>query len=342
MTGGYFAGFSLHNNLGVSSDDVLLYKILAQRPEMCESFGLIVLPTVSERQVSTNKKARLHLVYYRSQTDYLVLTRPLSVSYEEVTNSARVLKSGANPPKIFASLASERISGFDQLIRMFSGLVDGYEVDLGLMFHLYGRRRGFESLAIDFLEELVRRADRPLVAKVAPGVPMSDDFLRLVVETGVSGLVFSPHVTYSIGDELFRAHSPLLSRVFSYAWARLSATINVSTAFITDILPSVLSELDPARAFDTLMLDMAALFSIIKLQEEAGTPIPLRWVEASEGTYPTLEWKDRSCALVCPFSAFVEAVQEGLLVASEERCDLCGLCLSACRSAKLTRVLEPE
>lgn len=343
--GAYFAGFSLRSSIGLSSDDVVVYKVLTQRPELRENFGIVFLPTVAERRVSSHRKLRIHLVYYRSQAEYLILTRPLSITLEEVVSLAQKLRGNSTALKIFASLASERLSGFEQLIREFSSFVDGYEVDLGLMFHLYGMRRSFESFALDLLEELVRRADRPLLAKVSPNVPMSDDFLTLVVETGISGLVFSPHVTYSVGNELFQAHSPLLSRVYSYAWARLSASLNLPAAYITDMPPSMLEEADPARAFDALLLDTAALLSHVKIREEAGAPMPLRWVETAEGAYPTLEWEDRECALVCPFAAFSSFSsigQGGLLTADEEKCDLCGLCLSACRSAKLARVLTPE
>lgn len=339
---GYFAGFSLRSCKGLSSDDVILFKLIARRPDLCEEFGLVALPTVSDHVTGSTRKARIHLVYYKSQTDYLLLTRPLHVNLEEAVSLASRLRSGFSDLKIFASLASERITGFEQMIRAFGSYVDGYEIDLGLMFHLYGMRRGFESFAIDLLEELVRRADRPLLAKVSPGIPMSEDFLKLVVETGISGLVFSPHVTYSIGNELFRAHSPLLSRVYSHAWARLSASLSLSTAYITDVPPAALDEVDPAKAFDILLLDAAALVSYVRIREGVGTPMPLRWVEAAQGTYPTLEWGDRDCASVCPFAAFASVREEGLLAALEERCDLCGLCLSACKTAKLTRVLTPE
>jgi len=339
---GYFAGFSLKSDVGLSSDDVVLFKTVSQQPELFESVGMIALPTVSDYRAGNARKARIHVVYYKSQSDYLLLTRPLSANLEEVVSFASSLRGSSSDLKIFASLASDRITGFERLIRAFGGSVDGYEIDLGLMFHLYGMRRGFESFAIDLLEELVRRADRPLLAKVSPGIPMSEDFLKLVVETGISGLVFSPHVAYSIGSELFRAHSPLLSRVFSHAWARLSASLSLSTAYITDVPPALLDELDPARAFDVLLLDVAALLGYVKIREGAGAPMPLRWIEAAEGAYPTLDWEDRECAYACPFAAFAGAGKGGLLAAREERCDFCGLCLSACKTAKLTRVLTPE
>ncbi len=344
---GYFAGLQLSSSIGLSSDDVLLHRLIAEREDILGSFGLLVLPAVSDAEPvagHAKKTPRMHYVYYKSPSDYLALTRPLFTEPQEVFELLEIARSRYPQCKLFVSLASDRISKLESILRALAGRVDGYEVDLGLMFHLYGRRRGFEAFAVDLLEELVYRADRPVVAKLSPSTPMSDDFVRLIVETGVSAIIFSPHVTYSVGRELFRVHSPLLSRVFSYAWAQLAAGLSLSTAYISDIPPDELGELDPVRAFDVILYDTALVPRISRIPSGSGSPPPLRWVSVDEGVYPVISAEEEECARSCPRGAFEKALPgwKGHLFAISSKCDLCGLCLSVCRTARLARVLAPE
>uniref|UniRef100_A0A7C3SNZ4 4Fe-4S dicluster domain-containing protein n=1 Tax=Thermofilum pendens TaxID=2269 RepID=A0A7C3SNZ4_THEPE len=344
---GYFAGLSLPSSAGLSSDDVLLYKLIAEREDTLRDFGLLVFPAVPDTELATSytrRAPRIHYVYYRSPSDYLALTRPLSAQLGEILEMLKIARSKYPQCKLFVSLASDKVSKLEGFLRAFAGRVDGYEVDLGLMFHLYGRRRGFEAFAVDVLEELVHRADRPILAKLSPSVPMSDEFVSLVVETGVNAVVFSPHVTYSVGKELFRVHSPLLSRVFSYAWAQLAAGLSLSTAYISDIPPDELGELDPSRAFDVILYDTALVPILFQIPPGTGSPPPLRWAQVNEGVYPVVSAEEEGCAKSCPRGAFEKAVPgwKGHLFATSSRCDLCGICLSVCRTARLAQILAPE
>lgn len=344
---GYFAGLQLSSSMGLSSDDVLLHRLIAERGELLEGFGLLVLPAAPDAELAADhvrRAPRIHYVYYKSPSDYLALTRPFSTELRVILELLSVARSKCPQCKLFASLASDRVSKLESLLRSLAGRVDGYEVDLGLMFHLYGRRRGFEAFAVDLLEELVHRADRPVVAKLSPSVPMSDDFVRLIVETGVSAIIFSPHIIYSVGRELFRVHSPLLSRVFSYAWAQLAAGLSLPTAYISDIPPDELGELDPSRAYDVILYDTALIPRISRIPPGLGSPPPLRWASADEGVYPVVSAEEEDCAKSCPREAFEKAAPgwRGHLFAISSRCDLCGLCLSVCRTARLAQILAPE
>jgi len=344
---GYFAGLQLSTSTGLSSDDVLLHRLVAEREDLIRGFGLVIFPAPPDAELAAahvKRAPRIHYVYYRSPSDYLALTRPFSTELRDVLELLGAIRSRLPQCRLFASLASDRVSKLESMLRALAGRVDGYEVDLGLMFHLYGRRRGFEAFAADLLEELVHRADRPVIAKLSPSVPMSDDFVRLIVETGVSAIVFSPHITYSIGKELFRVHSPLLSRVFSYAWAQLAAGLSLPTAYISDIPPDELGELDPSRAFDVILYDTAFVPSISGIPTGAGSPPPLRWTPVDEGVYPVISAEEQECARSCPRGAFEKAVPgwRGHLFALSSKCDLCGLCLSVCRTAKLAQILAPE
>jgi NAD-dependent dihydropyrimidine dehydrogenase PreA subunit len=342
-----FAGLNLHGKWGISSEDVIIVKkLLILGNEQQEPPPIIFLPTVAHDTRENPSLTRIYIAKYSSALDYLAVSRPFSFSLEEVLTMAKRLREKFPETKIVASMAPSKLSELKALSSNFSNLVDAYEVDLGLMSLLHQYPRSFQAYAVDMLEEFVSIAPKTVLAKVTPNIPFSRDLLELLVETGINGVIFSPHPIYTIGRDLFRLHSPLLSIVYASLWAGLIAGLEVSTAFISDRAPTLLTEHDIENAYDLLLYDTALVFKTEIVPSNKIGPLPLKWANISPGMVPAVDVeKEPFCQHVCPLQAFKQENSTTLhtsIVTANKNCDNCGLCLSLCETARLIRELSPE
>lgn len=346
MAHAYFAGLQLQGRWGVSSDDVLLARALGEGLGSYEAPPILFLPTVTYGvgNVVGERITRVYIARYRSPGDYLALTRPLYLDADTAFRLAESIRARLPSTKIVASIATPKLSELRALASSFSKAVDAFEVDLGVLGILYGQRKSFEAFALDIVEEFVSAAPSPVVVKVSPGVPLSDAFLKLLVDAGVGGIVFSPHPVYAVGKSLFRVHSPLLSEVYSLIWARLITELNVSTAIVSDKPLEEIKEHDPITAFDIVLFDTALMFKRLKIAGTVENDLPLNWRSIATGLLPSVTLTEEEvCADVCPYGALNPlSAGETTDAVADSRCDLCGLCLSLCKTARLVRVLSPE
>ncbi len=344
----YFAGLQLEGSKGLSSDDVIFYRLLGLLPSFLEGVGVFFLPTVSDQIVEDRGKTRIWVHHFVSWSDYVIMTRPLSFSVDEVEEIALKLKQKGNY-KLIASIASHRLSSLKMLAERLADKVDGFEVDLGLLYLLAGGRRGFEAYAIDILEEFISSSSKPVMVKLNPVAPLTQEFIRQLKSIGITALVFSPHVIYSVGNEFFRVHSTYLSKIYALIWAKLIAASDVPSAYISDVPEDALSEFAVEKSFDIILYDTALLKYVVDLPQvnRFDDEFLVKWVKIPERLRPAVNAREEpNCTRVCPFRAFnpsepaPEASSE-ILVASEN-CDKCGLCLSCCRSARFVAVISPE
>ncbi|AKG38956.1 hypothetical protein MA03_06415 [Infirmifilum uzonense] len=343
----YFAGLSLTSPRGVSSEDVVLYNIPEFATAYKEKFGVFFLPTVTDSELSFERnKTRILVHYFSSWKDYVIVTRPFSFSVEEVEAIARKIREES---KVIASIAASRLSSLTRLSSRFMGIVDGFEIDLGLTSLLIGEHRSFESYAIDVIEEFVSVSKRPVFVKVSPSVQLSSEFLENLRQTGIAGMVFTPHIVYSIGREFFRVHSPYLSKLYALIWAKLIASTDIPTAYISDIPEHLLGEVSVEKTFDILLFDTALLSTLVDMPGvvELDKEMPIRWRYIPDPLRPAIDVvREPQCLNVCPYRAFSKEKNlhdspSGLAVA-DEKCNVCGLCLSSCKDVKLMATLTPE
>lgn len=345
----YFAGLPLRARRGLSSDDVVLYKLLESNTEKLDDIAIFFLPTVSsDIRVEEDSRARIWVHQFNSWNDYMIMTRPLAFSLEEAERLAQTLKLRSDA-KVVASFASSRLSSLRALAERFADKVDGFEIDLGLTYILSGGRRGFESYVIDMLEEFVSESARPVIVKLSPAAPPTQEFLRHLKTIGVGAVIFSPHVVYSLGNEFFRVHSTYLSKVYALIWAKLATTSDVPSAYISDIPEHLLGDFAVERSFDIILYDTALLHRVASFPQvkRLGDEFLVRWSSIHERMRPAFNLREEPpCVDVCPFRAFTRegeatGITGDFLVASE-KCDRCGLCLSCCKSARLVAVISPE
>ncbi|MEZ0345534.1 MAG: hypothetical protein ABWK01_03205 [Infirmifilum sp.] len=347
----YFAGLQLKEPRGVSSEDVIFYKMVDSLLSHENKLSIFFLPTVTDQELFVpppqSIRTRITLQYFSSWSDYIIVTRPFSFTTQEVENIALRIR-GNGDYRIVASLASPRLSSLRTLASRFSGKVDGYEIDLGLTYLLTGGKRGFESYAIDMVEEFVSDSSRPVFIKVSPTTPFSHEFLQQLKSIGIAALIFSPHLTYSIGKEFFRIHAPALSRIYALIWAKLIAGTNLPSAYISDIPEQFFGELAVENTFDVLLFDTALLSGVVDPPRTTGleNEIPVRWPHIPELLRPAIDVsRDPHCINLCPYRAFEadsrsQALHTSIIIASE-KCNHCGLCLS-CKNLKLVANIIPE
>lgn len=346
----YFAGLRLRAAKGLSSDDVILFKRLESGSEILEDLGLIFLPTISDKEItaSDREKTRILFTRFHSWTDYVAVSRPLSFSVEDVERAAQIARS-KEKWKVIASLACTRFSQLRLLAKRLADKVDGFEIDLGLMHLLAGGHRSFESFAIDVVEEFVAESVRPVFVKLSPNIPLSQELLQNLASMGIAGMVFTPHLTYSIGRELFTVHSAYLSRLYALIWANLIAGSSFPTVFVSDVPENYFGDVSIEKTFDVILFDTALLSRAVELPkvESSEDHLPVRWSRIPVGLRPAVDVSLNSlCSRVCPYGALnakerASGEVGGVIVASET-CDGCGLCLSLCKGSKLMAVLTPE
>lgn len=342
-----FAGLQVSGKWGVSSEDVVLARRFAKFSTEDENPPIIFLPTVSSKEAEDRASTRIYVVKLSSLNDYLIVTRPFSFGTEEILSMAKQLRKKSQGMKIVASLAPSKLSELKILSSRFSDDVDAFEVDLGLMCIKHQYSRSFQAYAIDMLEEFVSFSPKTVLVKVSPNIPLSRDFLELLVETGISGIIFSPHPVYTIGKFLFRMHSPLLSTVYAMLWAGLITGLDVSTAFISDKAPSALNEHDIEGAYDLLLFDVALILKSDPTFKGKINPFPLKWANIPQGLVPAIDVeKEPYCREICPYKSYdIESPTLGshsTIVSANSNCDGCGLCLSICETARLVKELAPE
>ncbi len=315
---------------GVSSDTPFLPSKLP-----IDSADIVFLPTVS-KDVASAGKARIYAVKWDGR-DYIIATRPLYVGLDVVSSEAGRLR--ARGFKVVISLVAGKLSEYIDLLEKLGGNGDMVEVDLGLFYALYGYRRGFESYALDILEELVPVSPAPLVAKFSPNMPLSREFLVEVEKIGVNMLVFSTHPVYTVGGEIFRVHSTHLSLIYGSLWSSLVSEGLNSTKFIT-----LERGVEPrGNIFSGILYDTALIMDSIG-SGPVENEFPTRWLRMPSGMLPMIIARIDECRLSCPLKAFEEnGVEEGTVTANPEKCDLCGLCLSLCgQNVVLARELRPQ
>lgn len=346
----YFAGLQLKSRIGISSEDVIIYKILESETRIIDKLGVFFLPTLSDQDfLNEEGKTRILIHYFSSWSDYVIITRPFSFPVEYVEDLARKLRGKGDDNRVIASFAAPRLSSLRKLASRFSEIVDGFEIDLGLTYLLTGSRRNFESYAIDMIEEFISESRRPVLVKISPNTPLSQEFIQQLKAIGVSGVVFTPHLTYTIGKEFFRIHATYLSKIYALVWAKLIAGTDVTTAYISDVPEQFLDELAIERTFDIQLFDTALLSNMIELPpiSEARRDLPVKWPMIPYPLKPAINIsREAYCIKVCPFRAFEKdelpsSLDTNLLSASK-RCDYCGLCLSCCKTLKLVATITPE
>ncbi len=341
----YFAGIKVRRKTGISSENVFIKKSFLEKH--LERFGIFFTPTISYIGDSDNR-IRVHVVSFSSRNDYIVVTRPLSFSINDVFSVIDFLRKEHEVP-VIVSIVADRLSRYKELIKNFHDNVDGIEIDLGLFYTLYGYKRGFESYAIDIVEELVSYSPVPIIAKITPNMPMSVDFLEAIEDTGLGGFVFSPHPIYSVGNEIFRIHSVQLSTIYSYVWAGIVVSkVKISTAFISDT--NILEDINTSIAgiFDLILFDTYLLFEELNEEDvvKKGYEFPLKWRKISTNLRPALipGSESQKCINICPYNAFnLNEIDEKTLIIANEDCDRCGLCITLCdKKITLATELLPE
>lgn len=341
----YFAGIKIREKTGISSENVFIKKNFLEKH--LEWLGVFFTPTISHISGSGNK-IRMHVVSFSSKDDYIVVSRPLSFSVDDILPIIDFLR-GEHEIPVIVSVVADRLSRYKELIKVFNNIVDGIEIDLGLFYTLYGYKRGFESYAIDIIEELVSYSPVPIIAKITPNMPMSLNFLENIEATGLGGFVFSPHPIYSVGNEIFRIHSVQLSTIYSYIWAGIVVSkVKINTAFISDTNPLEKLNTSVAGIFDLILFDTYLLFKEINEKNifKKGYEFPLKWRKIPQNLRPALFQGHDSlkCARVCPYNAFNTSKKglETLIIANED-CDRCGLCITLCdKKITLAKELLPE
>ena len=340
----YFAGIKLGRKYGISSDNVFLGKKFFEK--IIDSIGIVFLPTIAYESYSCKECIRLSIISYFDNRNYIVVTRPLSFSLKDILPVINFLKKEKELPTI-ASIVSEKLSGYKKFIDALSGKVDGFEIDLGLFYALYGFKRGFESYAIDIIEELISYSNVPIIAKLSPNIPLNIDFLGSLESLGIGGLVFSPHPIYSVGHQLFRIHSPQISAIYSYIWAEIVVSkIGTNTAYVSDVPPLLQEPTDIMKVFDLILYDVQKVLEFIPDEnikvENRG--FPLKWVKIPENLRPAIKNQKNICASVCPYDAFKKNVAQnkGIAIANS-MCDKCGLCITLCgKNVTLASEILPE
>ncbi len=281
-----------------------------------------------------HSKTRIHVVRLDG-SDYIVATRPLYASPEDVAAEAERLRGRGF--RVAASIVADRLSGYMDLLDALGGGSDMVEIDLGLFYALYGYRRGFESYALDILEELVPISPVPLAAKFSPNMPLSREFLGEVEKIGVNMLVFSTHPVYTVGDEIFRVHSTHLSLIYGSIWSSIVSEGLNSSKLVT--VEAGAEGVD--RVFSGILYDTALIMRHVKSRRVENS-FPTEWVEIPGGVFPAVTG-DWECVSACPLGAFKDEAGGETVAADPEVCDLCGLCLSMCGThVVLARELTPQ
>ena len=293
----------------------------------------VILPTVSPTS-TFSRKTRIEVVRYTPGGDYAVVTRPLYMSVEDALEEARKLKN-RELKLVAASVVADKLSGFQYLVEAFDREVDAIEVDLGLFYAIYGFRRGFESYAIDIVEELIPYSKVPLIVKLAPSMPLNRDLIYELGRAGVSRVVYSTRPVYVVGSEIFRVHSTHLSMIYSRLWRRLAGkNFTIPSMLASDIAY-------PNSGFEAVLLDVSIIMEKLEFGGHVKNAFPEKWLYVPEGLYPAIKGL-RECASTCPYNAFSDKSNE-IVIADKNLCDMCGLCISLCGSnVTLAKELTPK
>ena len=292
------------------------------------------MPTISPSSKWEPGRTRVYAVRYAGTGDYILVTRPLYLGLDDALREAEALKKRG--VRVAASVVAERLSGYVFLLSRLGKRVDMVEVDLGLFYALHGFKRGFESYALDLLEEIIPASKVPLAVKLSPNMPISREFLKEMEEIGVNLLVFTTHPVYTVGEEIFRVHSTHLSLIYNSIWATVASEgLRVRKLLATEVLSG-----DAEKAFSGFLVDTTVTAKSLP-DVHVENPFPKKWDTVARGLLPALPSDSLYCSSACPYGAFRGGGE--LVIAKKELCDLCGLCLSMCKDkVMLVKELVPS
>lgn len=332
-----FGGLRLKSRWGVSSDNVIINRkyyewIIKQGGSILFSPTFSVFNPLHETERSYAKIVISKLI----KDEYLIYSRPLSFSIEDITRNIINLKEEV---PLVASIYGRTFMEWETLVE-------------------FCEKRGFNALEIDFslkksfpekdysltdlIPEIASITKLPLILKVSL-LNKSGEIYKEISD--IRGLILSPHITYSIGSHVFRVHSTELSALALNLVLPLISELEdtVSIAMISDMF----FKNEYKHMFGSLNLvlyDASLLLKYLGVNQrfEVRSLKPLfSWPSLSRDMKLAFDSKNLAvCKSVCPQDS-IPSEGKGL-VEVNDNCDFCGICLSLCGDlVKMVKVFNP-
>jgi len=350
-----FAGLTLTSKIGLSSDNPIISPCFYDWL-LANNIGIIFTPTITRNTLPEEKDKRYAKISIAELTeeDYIIITRPLSMSFDLFTNLLlqRLKDSSKNNSSIpiVASIAGKRLSDFADIIEKLeeSGIFSAIELDLISTQILLGSRRGLFEYSIDLIDEIISITKMTVISKIPVSMALSKDTLPDLLKTDVKGIVISPHPIYSIGSHIFRVHSTALSRININILAKvLTQFEEIDVAYVDDALEIEKKEKPFIyKIFNLLLYDVSFLLNFkksIRSYTRGFQEFPIIWPHLRKGFKLVVDPRYvKQCSKICPYDA-IPFKEEEELIEVTDKCDFCGLCVSICpkNSVKKARVFTP-